>query len=465
MAYHAKLSPSSAHRWTECTASIDAQAGIPNENSDASRNGTTCHQMQAECLENQDVQLQSYLGRTLVFWKDMASSVTGESWKDDTSVLWDCVEVEAEVVVDQSMLNAVDAAMEFVLGYQLLHGGDLWVEQRVPVGHFTGEEGATGSADVIIVGDTWVTVMDSKFGRHKVFAFEAAAVSPVDILLGGLDDRMEFTPNLQMACYAIGTLELLRQRGIDISKIKTVTMMILQPFVHHTSDFTMTAEDLLKVRDFLAQKAEETRTNPVFKPTKDNCHFCLAAGPTCAAQTEMVLSTVLDGFEDVDTATVKPLPENKLGSLYDVVPAIEQWCTQVVARVRKTLLDGGEVVRNDGLQYKLVEGKSLPRNWTDPAKVRPLLLAGALTENEIETTTLITPAQAEAFSKTKRAKKGEPKVPPAIPAEKWSVLQGYMTGGKGQPSVVLETDPRPALAKADGFEDIPDTPDDGSDLF
>lgn len=410
--------------------------------------------------------LPSYLGRKLVFYKHKAEQRTDEIWREDiTPEFAEEIEVEAEVTVTQDMLGAVDAAMDFVLGYIMLHGGQLWVEQRVPIGHFTGEEGATGSADVIIVGDTWVTVMDSKFGRHKVLAVDVAPVSPMDILLGGPEQEVKYTPNLQMACYALGTLELLRQRGIDTSKIKTVTMMILQPFVHHTSDYTMTVEELEKVRHFLAQKAEETRKNPVFKPTKDNCHFCLAAGGNCAAQDEMVLSTVFEGFEDVDTATVKPVQENQLGSLYEAVTAIEQWCKQIVARVRKTLLDGGTVARNDGLQYKLVEGKSLPRHWVDPTKVRPLLLAGALTPTDIETTTLITPAQAEAFSKTKRAKKGEPKVPPAIPGEQWSVLQGYMTGGKGQPSVVLETDPRPALAKADGFEDVQDASEDEFDLF
>ena len=51
MAYHASLSPSSASRWTSCTASINAQAGLPNENSEASMAGTCCHQMSAELLQ------------------------------------------------------------------------------------------------------------------------------------------------------------------------------------------------------------------------------------------------------------------------------------------------------------------------------------------------------------------------------------------------------------------------------
>ncbi len=78
MGKHAKLSPSSADRWTTCTASIDAQEGIPNESSEASREGTVCHQIQAECLENSELDLQSYLGRTYNFYTDGT-----EGWSDE----------------------------------------------------------------------------------------------------------------------------------------------------------------------------------------------------------------------------------------------------------------------------------------------------------------------------------------------------------------------------------------------
>ena len=65
--YHAKLSPSSAHRWTSCTASVGAQDGVPNEGNEAARRGTACHQMLEEMLLTPSIDPQSYLGRTLTF--------------------------------------------------------------------------------------------------------------------------------------------------------------------------------------------------------------------------------------------------------------------------------------------------------------------------------------------------------------------------------------------------------------
>jgi hypothetical protein len=86
MGYHAKLSPSSAHRWTECTASINAQEGIPNKNSEASMQGTCCHQISAEHLDQLEP-LPSYLGRKMIFWEavdpETGEIITGECWEDE----------------------------------------------------------------------------------------------------------------------------------------------------------------------------------------------------------------------------------------------------------------------------------------------------------------------------------------------------------------------------------------------
>lgn len=42
---HAKLSPSSSHRWMECTASPAMEAPFPNVSSEAAEQGTAAHSM------------------------------------------------------------------------------------------------------------------------------------------------------------------------------------------------------------------------------------------------------------------------------------------------------------------------------------------------------------------------------------------------------------------------------------
>ena len=107
--------------------------------------GTVCHQIQEECLLDPNRDLMSYLGRVLDFYADGP-----EVWRDDPTPRCDN-KLQHSVEVTEEMLDAVASALAFITEQVELLGGHLLVEQRVPIGQFTGEEGATGSADVIIL--------------------------------------------------------------------------------------------------------------------------------------------------------------------------------------------------------------------------------------------------------------------------------------------------------------------------
>lgn len=295
-------------------------------------------------------------------------------------------------------------------------------------------------------------VYDLKLGRHKVYAYDVLVPAHKDVITG--EDVPEVVrANLQLASYALGALE---RHGL-MHDYTHVSMTIIQPFVSHLSEYTCTVEELLEVRDFLAKKAIEVRTNPQFVPSQKSCHFCRAAGPSCKAQTEMVLATTLQGFEDVSTAVAKPINVNQLGSLYEAIPLIRGWCDSVEEMVRDHLHQGLPVVRNDGVAYKLVEGKNLPRKWADADEAEAAMKKMRLKQEQMYSMSIISPTQAEKLATPAKVKKGETPPPPALGKTQWSRLQGLIaTGQKGAPQIALETDPRPAIAKAtDGFEDVP----------
>ena len=66
---------------------------------------------------------------------------------------------------------------------------------------------------------------------------------------------------------------------------------------------------------------------------------------------------------------------------------------------------------------------------------------------------VISPAVAEQFSKSKR---GENPRKALLTSSTWSDLKVLIEQPPGQPKIVLETDPRPAIDRADGFEDVGD---------
>ena len=461
---HARLSPSSADRWTSCTASPAAQDGIPNENSDASRAGTTCHQIQEELLLDPSLDPYSYVGRVLVFWQHPESDSRGEDWYETWEGMQEtadgalCFE-EARVTVSEDMVDKVCSAVAFILEQHELLGGELLVEQRVPIGQFTGEDDAYGSADVILLGATWIVVIDSKFGRKRVNASKVLRAERIDFITGEilLEQR---GPNLQMASYALGSVHAHDLFGT----VERVTMVIVQPFVNHTDSYSCTIAELREAEKFLAAKAEETRTNPKFKPTFENCFFCRAKG-RCDAQSTLALSTVFDGFGEEDAGVVVKANPLLLGSQYALVPFVEQWAKDIAAITRKALSDGHPVVRNDGTAYKLVAGKMGNREWKNEDEAAATMHRARLTREQMYIFKLISPAMAEGMAKQKRAKKGATPIPPEIPPSKWRELQDLISQSEGQPLIALATDPRPALNKADGFEDVPLPGEDLANLF
>ena len=403
MSAHAKLSPSGAHRWMACPGSVVLEAEYPDSSSRAAAEGTLAHTIASVCL---------------ISHTDPNAYVGSEHTVDGF-----------DFTVGQDLVGHVADYMSLVREYA--EGGTLLVERQVSIGHLTGEEGATGTADAIILKGNEIVVIDLKYGMGV---------------------KVDAINNPQLMMYALGALH-----DYDmVDDFDTITMVIHQPRLNHVSEFVLPLEELLKfgydvngaanhVR--LAQSLDLTAGDDLsdgfFTPGEKQCKFCRAKA-TCPALKAEVVETVsaspLSDFADLIPQEINmETSDNYLPVAMSKVELIEQWCKSVRAETERRLLAGQPVTG-----YKLVEGRLGNRDWKDPQAVEDIFKKTyRLRDDQAYDFKLISPTKAEKLFKE------NPK--------RWASLQEQITRADGKPSVAPVTDKRPAL-------DIKPVMDDFRDL-
>lgn len=223
---HSILGASSAHRWLNCTASIKACEGLPDNTSTDAQKGTEVHELCAYEL--------SKLVR--VWPTGLEPEKPNYNYTaDDERNAKGYAEYIKELVTDDSAVM---------------------IEQKVDFSEYTAE-GGFGTADCIIINDTDIHVVDYKNGVGvKVSAYK----------------------NPQMMLYALGAYATFKE---VYENIKTVTMTIYQPNVENISTYQVSIEELLSAAEevFIPKAHEALEGRGEFKKG-EWCRFCKAKG-TC----------------------------------------------------------------------------------------------------------------------------------------------------------------------------------------
>jgi hypothetical protein len=326
------------------------------------------------------------------------------------------------------MADYVDDYVRFVRERAV--GKILHVECKLGIGHITGEDGATGTSDVVII-DT-----------------EQEAIEVIDLKFG-MGVRVDAENNEQMQFYALGALH-----EYDlIYDFSWVTMVIHQPRLNHVSEWNIPVSELLTFGDHARGEAENCRAADMaaigeagdmtiedfLHPAEKQCRFCKAKATCPALRAEV--TEIVGGAATLDEFTPQTVDsqtgDNYLPMAMDKVGMVEDWCKAVRAEVERRLLAGKPV---DG--YKLVEGRRGNRAWSDEDAVTALFKSFRLRQEEMYDLKLISATKAEKLLKE------NPK--------RWAKTEQLITRSDGKPSVAPATDKRPAMDVKPVLDDFRD---------
>ena len=157
---HAKLSPSSSGRWLTCPASPLMEAGKPNTTNSFAAEGTAAHFLGEYCLRSED-DTSTYLGALI----DVYANGDTHFYVEDAKLKPSTAALEFQFDVNQDMCDHVQTYVDLVRDIVRTTGGELRIEQRLSLTPLTGEEGAGGTADAVILTDDEIIIVDLKYGQ------------------------------------------------------------------------------------------------------------------------------------------------------------------------------------------------------------------------------------------------------------------------------------------------------------
>ena len=274
------------------------------------------------------------------------------------------------------------------------------IEQRVDFSRWV--ESGFGTADCIVIADRILNIVDYKHGQ-------GVEVSAVD--------------NSQMKLYALGALEIVDY----LYDIEEVQMTIFQPRKGNVSVFQISREALLEwAEGELTRQAQLAFEGKGEFSCGEWCRFCKAKAECrerananlALAQLEFQLPALLD--------------DEEIAEILGKLDALVSWATDVKEYALQQAVSG-----KAWTGWKLVEGRSNRRYTNENAVIAAVLQAGY---DPYEKKILGITAMQKALGKSRFEE----------------LLSPYIEKPQGKPTLVPESDKRPAMntAKNDFMEEF-----------
>lgn len=309
---HAKLSPSSAHRWLVCAGSVGLSQyvldKVGEETSVYAEEGTKAHRIA-------ELEARLHLGQ-----------ITQRQYKSAMTRASKGIEEDSLQDMKKHALDYVDVLES--LSAEMGPNTQVFLEQRLD----TGVPGCWGTGDAVLLSRDAICVLDYKYGKGVVVNAE---------------------DNPQLKLYALGAMHTLADLVTDIEHIR---MVVHQPRASQKyADHSLDAQDLRDWRDqvVIPQASRILAGGELeYVPDDTACRWCPALG-WCEARMTQVTSR---DFGDPDTMDLQALADSLAAA-----PGMQQWLDAVSkAALRRAYnlgedIPGWKVVRSSGRRVVLNE--------------------------------------------------------------------------------------------------------------
>ena len=304
MRKHARFSPSASKRYLNCPPSLVLEEQFPETTSEFAEEGTAGHAL-AEHL------IKKYL-------KIRTKRPTSDYYTDE---LVGAVDDYVEYVKEQ-IDRAKKECREPIIS----------VEEKVDVSAYI--DGCFGTADMVIITDNRLHIIDLKLGKGvPVYAEE----------------------NTQLMIYALGVMDSYEML-FDFEK---VVMAIHQPRLENVSHWEVPVKDLiLWGEEILRPRAEMALNGEGDFAVGEHCRFCKAKNQ-CRARAEEMLKLAQLEFKKAPLLT-----DDEITDVLSKKDELVKWAEDVYTFAQNEAINNGKVWSG----YKLVRGKS-NRKYTDEEDV------------------------------------------------------------------------------------------------
>lgn len=442
---HAQLSPSGWARWSACPGSVAACQDLPDSTSPYADEGTAAHAILERVLQARYAVFGALSFSPSTFLGERVNVAEEGAEPRLVTVDQEMVEhvetVAAYVETRRQEMAAVDPASPFPAPVMIFS------ERRVSPEWAIGSPDCAGTADVILISDAEVEVIDLKYGRGVL-------VEP------GTRDE----PNGQLMLYLLGVLGEWRRKPMQ-----TCRVTIAQPRAPHPdgpirslAGLDGTAISRFATRARLAVQAIDAVPD-LRQATEHGCRWCRAR-PTCrehsrwsleaiGAPTQTEQAAFLDDVTAFATTQPADLEPEELVRVLRAADLLRGYLTSVEEWAHERLTKGTAPAALSAA-YKLVNGRSQRRwldanddsiasalmkiRWKDPATEKTT----GLGKRDIYAEALKSPTQIEALLKT-AAKQG------GFTSVHWDAFNRLVVKPEGTLQLAPITDNRPAAGTKD----------------